>query len=121
MKETILISYNEEYLNILIDNIISNAIKYNKFGGKIEITAEQKFDKLTLRFFDSGIGMSSIDKDNIFERFYRSNGNTQTGYGLGMAIVKDVCDVTFLRINVDSELSKHTLIEIDEFVLVNNT
>lgn len=93
-----LISSNKSGFIKVIDNLISNAIKYNKPKGDIWITLHDK--KLIVE--DSGIGMSEDEILKIFERYYQSNANS-SGYGIGLNIVKSFCDEYKIKIKIESQ------------------
>ena len=91
----------------IIDNLISNAIKYNKRGGKITIILQESM----LSIIDTGIG---IEKDKIalmFDRYMRFN-QSEGGFGVGLSIVKQIANECGLRIEVDSEIGKGTTMKI---------
>ena len=79
-------------LEELVYNLVENALKYNRPGGRVQVTLERLNDgKARLIVRDTGIGIAPEDKDRIFERFYRgekSHSNTIPGNGLGLSIVK---------------------------------
>ena len=80
----------------LFGNLISNAIKYNKHGGKMEL-------KLTAEEFsisNSGAGIKKEQQSRSFERFYRAN-EYEGGFGIGLDIVKRVCQ----KYKIDIEIS----------------
>jgi len=87
----------------LFDNLISNAIKYNKENGYVKIILEDC--KLTVE--DSGIGMSEEEIFRIFDRYYQSN-NKKEGYGIGLNIVKSYCDENFIPIYIESKKNEGT-------------
>src|SRR5690606_27273695 len=60
-------------LNTVWDNLLMNAIKYNKPDGSIEISIETKGDTILVIFKDTGIGIKDIEVERIFERFYRAD------------------------------------------------
>lgn len=94
-------------LDKLIRNLVSNAIKYNKEGGKIEISLA----KNSLKISDSGIGINKDDIPRIFERFYRvDKGRSRElgGTGLGLAIVKHISIKYGYKIDVKSKLGSGT-------------
>lgn len=82
----------------LINNLISNAIKYNNLGGKIYIT----LDKNSLMVKDTGIGIEESKQKDIFSRFYRAN-DVQGGFGIGLNIVKEICNSYNIKIEVFSK------------------
>ena len=91
----------------LIDNLISNAIKYNRNGGSISIIINEK--KLIVE--DSGIGIKKENLDKLFTRYSRFN-NSEGGFGLGLNIVKQIVDIYNLKIDITSELEKGTKVEV---------
>jgi signal transduction histidine kinase len=101
-RTTLLLEANYDAIVRIIDNILSNAAKYNKANGfvKIDIDAKQK----TLRIEDSGKGMKNPKM--VFERFYKEQ---ERGMGIGLHIVKKFCDALKIDIELESEISKGTV------------
>lgn len=89
-------------------NILSNAYKYNKQNGTIEVVLKE--DKLAIK--DSGIGMSEEAKFHLFDRYYQQNNNSK-GYGIGLSIVKDFCDKHGIFISIISKENFGTTISLD--------
>ncbi len=84
---------DRENVEILLINLISNAVKYTPEGGTIEIKAENKNGGIRIIVSDTGIGISEEDKDKIFNDFYRTNEARKIdirGTGLGLSIVKQI-------------------------------
>ena len=102
-------------LSELYRNLISNAIKYNKDGGKIIITVEKRGDNIIRKITDTGIGLEKDEIPRIFERFYMvdkgRNRNTNST-GLGLAIVKHIVEDMGGTIDVSSELGKGTTMKV---------
>ncbi len=102
-------------LSELYRNLISNAIKYNKDGGKIIITVEKRGDNIISKITDTGIGLEKDEIPRIFERFYMvdkgRNRNTNST-GLGLAIVKHIVEDMGGTIDVSSELGKGTTMKV---------
>lgn len=102
---------SEVHLRQIFMNIISNAVKYNKYGGKIFIEAkvlDQTDDKVTCRFAvtDTGIGMSEEFQRQMFEPFTQEHGESRSefkGTGLGLSIVKRIIEQMGGEIHVESE------------------
>lgn len=89
-------------LQRLIDNNLSNAIKYTmQLNQIISILITYQDDVLCLTFKDNGIGMNEDEKDKLFEAYYRVN-TAEHGLGLGMSIIKDICDDYKISIHVES-------------------
>lgn len=103
-------------LKHIIENLIQNAIKYNRKGGKIIIKLDDfNQDSWTLSVVDTGIGISKNEQEKVFERFYRvdkSHSKKINGTGLGLAIVKDSIEMLSGRINLKSKLNEGTEVKI---------
>jgi len=91
----------------LIDNIISNAIKYNKIAGTINIVLKQKY----LSIEDTGKGISEENLENLFERYARFDKSVG-GFGIGLNIVSLIAKEYNLKIEVSSQLKIGTKVEI---------
>lgn len=95
-------------------NLCSNAIKYNKVGGTVNITVKED-DKIHLIVKDTGIGMTEESQKRIFERFYRvdkSRSKEIEGTGLGLSIVKHAAKIHNATIHVESQLGEGTEITV---------
>ncbi len=91
--KNIKISTNTSAFVRVLDNIISNAGKYNKKGGRIKI----KLQDSILSIEDSGVGIKNVDK--IFQRHYKEN---ERGLGIGLHVVKKLCDELHINISLTS-------------------
>lgn len=95
-------------------NLVSNALKYNKPGGEIVLSADMVENEHHLSIKDNGIGMSQDNVDHLFEKFYRAQ-NTEDkihGTGLGLSICKKIIENHHGRISVKSTLGLGTEFEI---------
>ncbi|HEC21738.1 MAG TPA: GAF domain-containing sensor histidine kinase [Chloroflexi bacterium] len=95
-----------EKLQQVILNLLTNAIKYNRPGGKVFVRAIQYDEYLAVSVQDTGMGISANNLPHIFEKFYRvsdTEGYTQ-GTGLGLAIAKRIVEGHGGEISVESEL-----------------
>jgi signal transduction histidine kinase len=93
-------------LSIILNNVISNAIKYSKESGEIKISLSKKNNITTCTITDNGIGIQAKDLDKIFNSFYRSdvvNHSEIKGTGLGLSIVKRLCDLLSISISISSQ------------------
>lgn len=88
---------SSEKITCVIDNLLSNAIKYNKKGGEIAIELRQG----VLSVSDKGCGMPKAQINAIFERYVRCNAY-QGGFGIGLALIKRICDEYHIAIKVES-------------------
>lgn len=84
---------NKTLLNILIRNLIDNAIKYSGENSKITVRLISSKSKIILEVRDTGPGLTKLQKQRVFDRFYRVPGNQADGSGLGLSIVKLIADL----------------------------
>ena len=94
---------NREAFIRIIDNLLSNASKYNRDEGSVEV----KLKNCTIYIKDSGIGIENVDK--VFKRYYKEN---ERGIGIGMHIVKKLCDELGIDISIESKINRGTLITL---------
>ena len=87
----------------IFNNLVSNAIKYNKMGGIIDISLQNNILKIS----DSGIGIEKDKINDIYKRYYRAT-NEQGGFGIGLNIVSYICSFYKIKIIVDSQINKGT-------------
>ncbi|MGX2983495.1 sensor histidine kinase [Helicobacter sp. 23-1045] len=105
------INAEQNTLNSLFDNLISNAIKYNKKGGFIAIALENG----TFSIENSGDLIKSENKAKIFDRYARFGTDTG-GFGIGLSLVKKICDEYGIAISVESgENSNRFTLKFAEF------
>ena len=92
----------------VIDNLISNAMKYSDKNTTISIYT--KNNKLYIQ--DEGCGMDEVELLRVFERYYQTN-QTSTGEGIGLAIVKEYCDKNHIPIDIQSKPNQGTIVSLD--------
>jgi len=105
VKSDVIIMADPDDMEIVFNNLISNAVKYNKMGGKAEITIDSSENDAIIIFSDTGIGITKDDTENLFTEFVRiKNEKTRniSGSGLGLSIVKKVVELYHGTIKVDS-------------------
>lgn len=108
IEEDLEVDFDEKYLYIVINNLLTNAIKYTN-EGFIALIAKRNGNKIIFEISDSGIGISKEDKSKIFERFYRvdkARTCSKDGIGLGLSIVKKICDRFETSIDIQSKEMK---------------
>ncbi len=106
---------DKEEINQLFTNLISNAIKYNRQDGKINITMDSNDSYLIVEVADSGIGLKLEEKEKLFNEFFRAKNELTkdiSGTGLGLTIVKRIVDSYSGKIEVESEFNKGTKIKV---------
>jgi signal transduction histidine kinase len=105
VQEDIYINFVPTKLQKLIDNNLSNAIKYSYENQDVVISLKQKDDEIILSFKDQGIGISDTTK--IFSRYYRED-HTKGGFGIGLNIVSQILKDENIKVELTSELKKGT-------------
>jgi two-component system, OmpR family, manganese sensing sensor histidine kinase len=111
-SQPMLISAKPTLLKLAIANLLTNACKYTPVGGKVELRLFKRSRQAVIEIEDSGIGIPEEDLPHIFERFYRvdSDRSRQTGgFGLGLAIAKQIIEAHGGEIFVSSQLEKGTI------------
>jgi two-component system OmpR family sensor kinase len=106
-KSEIVLFVDRKKLSKLIDNILSNAIKYNRVGGTIFVSLSA--NSLTIE--DSGRGIRQEHIEQMFERYTRFDKSVG-GFGIGLNIVKMICDEYGFSIKIESEFTKQTKVTI---------
>ena len=93
---------NGHLLEILTRNVIDNAVKYSYENGTIGIVFAAREGGAVLSVLDSGPGISEVEMEKVFQRFYRVPGTRQSGSGLGLALVRTIAELHKARIEVSS-------------------
>lgn len=103
------VSGNGELLQLMLQNLINNSIKFNENKPIVSITCQEDDRFITLTLQDNGIGFDPVQANNIFSPFYRlANGKKFGGTGLGLSIVKRVIEHHNGQITVTSEVGQGT-------------
>ncbi|WP_223293989.1 sensor histidine kinase [Pelodictyon phaeoclathratiforme] len=105
------ISADPGMLDMILDNILSNAIKYSPNNSTIAIAVKRKANTIICSISNQGAGIPEEKLNAIFERFYRvdeSRNSGTGGFGLGLSIVKKLADLQKIEVSVTSETSKGT-------------
>jgi signal transduction histidine kinase len=100
---------DETRLRQVLDNLISNAIKYSPKGGEIRISGHYDEDSVSVAVSDSGAGISEEEQEHIFERFYRVDdalSRKTQGTGLGLFLARAVVEAHHGTIGLESQLGK---------------
>jgi len=99
----------------LVENLVSNAIKYNKDGGSVTISISETDTGVCLEVQDTGIGIEKEHLPRLCERFYRvdkSHSKRIGGTGLGLAIVKHICAISDAELSIESEFGVGTTVTV---------
>ena len=99
----------------LVENLVSNAIKYNKDGGTVTVSIAETDTGVCLKVEDTGIGIEKEHLPRLCERFYRvdkSHSKRIGGTGLGLAIVKHICAISDAELSIESEFGVGTTVTV---------
>lgn len=99
------------YLELMVNNLLSNAFKFTPEGESIRLSVRMEGDNLILMVRDTGIGIAPQQQARIFERFYQVN-TEQTGSGIGLSLVKRLVELHHGRIEMSSVPAEETLFTI---------
>ncbi|MDH3215881.1 MAG: response regulator [Candidatus Krumholzibacteria bacterium] len=105
--DSCLVRGDHNCLSVLFDNLIANAIKYNKPGGQVTVSAEMGDGEVVIAVHDTGVGIPREHKDYLFDEFFRVRGQghtATTGTGLGLPICKRIVRESGGTIEVESEV-----------------
>lgn len=97
-------------IGLVINNLINNAIKYTDNGGKVSIEAHRGDKGAEITVADNGIGIPEKDLAAIFDRFYRAENSSESGYGLGLSIAKAYIEAHGGSISIKSAQGEGTKI-----------
>lgn len=114
IDNNIVIKLNSSLMTQLVENLISNADKYGRENGVINVKLYSEKDKTVLSVRDNGIGISEDDLPKIWNRFYRADASRSEteGFGLGLALVKKIAEIHSAECVAESEIDKFTEIRI---------
>lgn len=110
-KMPVQLQADRERLRQILNNMISNAIKYTPEGGHIEVAARAESDDAVIQISDNGKGMTEEQLSHLFQLYYRTDDARQSkvkGTGLGLFIVKTLVDAHHGRIDVASKPKQGT-------------
>ncbi len=100
---------DESLLDVVWNNLLSNALKFTPENGKVNISAKEENGYVTVVAEDSGCGISEHDIKHIFDKFYQADSSHATqGNGLGLALVKEIMNLVKGEISVQSTLGEGT-------------
>ena len=112
-KDKVTISYDIESLKAIINNLISNAIKYSNSNTSVFFTFNISASNLIISVKDEGYGIDEKDKEKIFDRFYQTSSNRSIGgFGIGLSLISELVKRLSGTITLESELNKGSLFKV---------
>ncbi len=103
--------FDENYLDLIVNNLLSNAFKYTEEGESITVKLYQEAGDLVLQVTDTGIGIPKEKQEKIFERFYQVESGRE-GSGIGLSLVQRLVELHHGRIELESEPGKGSTFSI---------
>jgi len=107
--QTAFVDGDRRWLSEMIDNLLSNALKFTPEGGSVTVRVERAESAARLEVVDTGIGIPPEEQDQLFSKFFRTRAAVKRavqGTGLGLSIVKAIVDAHGGEIALESEVSK---------------
>ena len=102
-------------IRMMVGNLFTNACKYNRPGGRVDVSVSKAYRSVVLAVADTGIGIAEEHQERIFERFYRvdkSHSKAVGGTGLGLSIVKHAALIHNAKIELESRPDEGTTIRV---------
>ena len=113
-KEAVTMDFVPDYVSKVLNNLISNALKFTPEYGRINVTMWRKEDILYMEVSDTGEGMDKETADNVFKPFYQGEtASKHIGTGVGLALVKQVIDAVNGKISVESKVGEGTTFHME--------
>lgn len=110
--EDVILQTGDALLERAMYNLLDNAIKYNVPGGKVTISFKEEEEKVIISVADTGMGMNDEDKAKAFDLFYRADpSRNHDGYGVGLALVKEVARRLEGKIDIRDNEPKGTIFD----------
>ncbi len=106
------INIDKALMRIAINNLLTNAIKYNKQNGTVTLEARETDQFIEISVIDEGYGISEQDQKLIFDKFFRSEDNNirkQTGHGLGLSLTQQIIQIHQGDISVNSTIGQGSI------------
>jgi signal transduction histidine kinase len=109
------VSGNLTHLQRMLDNLLSNALKFTHAGGRIHVRAWQAGAEVVLEVADTGVGIPADQLERIFDRFYQVDGSTTrrySGTGLGLALVEEIVKAHDGQVTVQSTVDEGSTFQV---------
>jgi len=100
------VSVDKDMFRIALNNLLNNAIKYNRAGGSVVLAADEADGEVVVSVRDSGIGMAPEDRARVTEKFFRvheTGPEQRGGHGLGLYLANQIVELHHGRLTIDSE------------------
>ena len=120
-EDNLMINFDIESLIIIVNNLISNAIKYSNSNTSIYLTLFFEESKLRLMVKDEGFGISENEKETIFSRFYQTKNNTSnSGFGIGLSLTNNLIKKLNGKISLETAVNVGSVFKVELPIVINN-
>ena len=120
-EDSLIINYDIESLTIIVNNLISNAIKYSNSNTSIYLTLFFEESKLRLIVKDEGFGIAENEKETIFSRFYQTKNNTSnSGFGIGLSLTNNLIKKLNGKISLETAVNVGSVFKVELPIVINN-
>ena len=120
-EKSLVINYDVESLMIIVNNLISNAIKYSNSNTSIYFTLNFTKSKMLLMVKDEGFGIAKDEKDKVFSRFYQTESNlTNSGFGIGLSLTNNLIKKLNGTIDLETELNVGSVFKVELPLTISN-
>ena len=120
-EDSLIINYDIEILTIIINNLVSNAIKYSNTNTSIYLTMYFEKSKLNIMVKDEGFGIADNEKDNIFSRFYQTESNiSNSGFGIGLSLTNNLVKKLSGKISLETALNVGSVFKVELPLIIDN-
>ncbi len=109
LPKNVWVLIDKKFISKIVNNLLGNALKFTPFGGKVTLKAAIDNNQLFLSVTDTGRGIAKEDLPHIFDRYFQSKNKELTtagGYGIGLALVKELVGIMNGQLTVESEWGK---------------
>jgi signal transduction histidine kinase len=99
------VAVDKDLLRVAINNLLTNAIKYNRPGGEVTLSVEESDDVIRIAVKDTGVGIQEADVGRIFDKFFRSDDvsvRAKSGHGLGLPLARQIVELHHGTLSVSS-------------------
>jgi signal transduction histidine kinase len=106
---------DRNHLERVVENLVSNAVKFSPEGGSVEVRARREGDEAVITVTDSGLGIAERDLPMVFDRFFRSalaNHLQIQGTGLGLSVVHSLVKAHGGSVEIDSQQDEGTVVTV---------
>ena len=106
-RELEAVAIDKDLFRIALNNLLTNAIKYNRPGGSVLLAARNEDHEIVISVRDTGIGIAAADREHVFEKFYRVSERdakvARGGHGLGLYLAAQIVELHHGRMTLESE------------------